>query len=58
MPNMAIYAKYGISGAPFLVKWGDIAKCSSDALTLFQEDTPVKSYDQIKLLADFHIVKM
>ena len=31
----------------------NLAKCSSDALFLCQQNPPVKSYDQIKFLADF-----
>ena len=45
-------AKYRQVGYP----WKDLAKCSSDALTLCQYDPPVKSYEQIKFLADFPIV--
>ena len=36
-------AKYDQVGYP----WKDLAKCSSDALTLYQLYPPVKSYDQI-----------
>ena len=46
-------AKYGQVGCPLK----DLAKCSSDALALGQKDPPVKSYDQIKILADFPIVR-
>ena len=36
--------------------WKDLAKCSSDAWPLCQEDPPVKSLEEIKFLADFPIV--
>ena len=39
-----------------MVNWGDLATCSSDALTLCQQYPPVKSYDQILCLAGFPIV--
>ena len=45
-------SKYGQVACP----WKDLAKCSSDGLVLGQKDPPVKSYDQIKFLADFPIV--
>ena len=49
-PYLAVFgqvferAKYGQVGCPRK----DLAKCSSDALTLDQHDPPVKGYDQIK----------
>ena len=60
MPNMAKIAKYAYLGeqknCQMGCPWKDLAKCSSDALVLGQLGPPVKSYDQIKFLADFPIV--
>ena len=49
-PNMHIWALQIWSSG---VSLKNLAKCSSDALFLCQQNPPVKSYDQIKFLADF-----
>ena len=58
MPNMAKYAKYAYLGAylgvPNMVKWGVPEKILQNAVQT--RWSLVKSYDQIKFLADFPIV--
>ena len=51
--TLAKYAEYAYLGAQYGqvgCPWKDLAKCSSEALTICQ-DPPVKSYDQMSFFA-------